>query len=918
MYICGVYTYLFYFMSTINPHSYLSNADVSAIDDLYSQYAANPDSVDFGWKKFFEGFDLGQHSNGSGAMVSEEALKEINVLNLIHGYRTRGHLFTRTNPVRERRQYTPGLGIETFGLQPSDLEKVFNAGVELGMGPARLKDIIAQLETTYCQSIGAEYMYIRNPEKLSWLQSRMEKSRNTPDLSTNEKRHFLSKLNQAVVFESFLHTKFVGQKRFSLEGLETMIPALDAVIQFGAELGVEDFVLGMAHRGRLNVLANIMGKSYEQIFKEFEGKAYEEALFEGDVKYHLGYSSIVKSQVGKDVHISLSPNPSHLEAVNPVVNGIARAKIDKKHNHDHNKACSILIHGDAAFAGQGIVYEVVQMAGLDAYKVGGTIHIASNNQIGFTTNYTDARTSTYCTDVAKVTLCPVFHVNGDDVEAIIYTVKLAMEYRQQFNTDVFIDLLGYRKYGHNEGDEPRFTQPLLYKAIEKHANPREIYNQKLLSSGSVDADLAREMEKEFRQLLQEKLEMSKLDGSTQATSFVKDIWEGFRSSTEKDFEKSPATAVEKKTFLALADKITSLPEGFHPLKKVEKLFTDRKNMIKTDNFDWAMGELMAYATLVNEGFAVRMSGQDVERGTFSHRHAVIKREDSEEEYVPLSNISEKQAPFEIYNSLLSEYAVMGFEYGYSLATPDTLTIWEAQFGDFVNGAQIIIDQFISAAEAKWKTYSGLSLFLPHGYEGQGPEHSSARLERFLQLCGTLNMQVTNITTPANFFHLLRRQMHRDFRTPLVVMTPKSLLRHPLCVSKLADFTTGGFMEVVDDAFVKAKEVKRVLFCSGKVYYDLLKKQQEDGRKEVAIVRVEQLFPYPQKQLAAIRTKYKQADFCWVQEEPKNMGAWTFLLRWEENFNLKVIARKSSASPATGFAKIHAKEQEEIVNTAFTL
>jgi 2-oxoglutarate dehydrogenase E1 component len=902
--------------------SYVSNADVAAIDELYKQYRANPESVDFGWKKFFEGFDLGHqrfNGNSKSAAVSEDMVKEINVLNLIKGYRTRGHLFTKTNPVRERRKYSPTLAIENFGLVPADLDKTFNAGIELGIGPAKLKDIVAHLEQTYCQSIGAEFAYIRDPKKLDWLQKKMEGSKNTPQLSIDEKRQILSKLNQATVFENFLHTKFVGQKRFSLEGLETLIPALDAVIQYGAELQVKEFVLGMAHRGRLNVLANILGKTYEDIFKEFEGKAYEEALFEGDVKYHLGYSSEITTAKGKKVHLSLSPNPSHLETVNPVVKGITRAKLERKHNMDIDSICPILIHGDSSVAGQGVVYEVLQMAGLEAYSVGGCMHIVTNNQIGFTTNYTDARTSTYCTDVAKITLCPVFHVNADDVEAVVFAIRLAMEYRQEFNSDVFIDLLGYRKYGHNEGDEPRFTQPMLYKAIAAHANPREIYNQKLITAGSVEADLAKEMDKEFRSMLQQKLETAKAAEASPVTNFIRNTWEGFRSAKPEDFDQSPETAVDKKVFLKLAEKITQIPEGFKAFNKIEKLFNDRRNMIKNDSYDWAMGELIAYATLSNEGHAVRMTGQDCERGTFSHRHAIIKQEDSEKEHNIFDSLEgDKKAKVEFFNSLLSEYAVLGFEYGYSMATPNDLTIWEAQFGDFANGAQIIIDQYLSSAETKWKTYSGLTLMLPHGYEGQGPEHSSARVERFLQLCANYNMQVCNITTPANYFHLLRRQIHRPFRLPLVIMTPKSLLRHPLCISKLEDFVKGGFNEVIDDAYAETKKVKRVLFCTGKIYYDLLEKQQKDQRKDIAIVRVEQLFPMPEKQMDAVMDKYKQASYYWVQEEPKNMGAWTYLLRREENFKLKLISRKASASPATGFSKVHTKEQTQIIEDSFTL
>ncbi len=900
--------------------SYVSNADVNVIDDLYKQFQADAESVDFGWKKFFEGFEMGQqrfNGNTKSVAISEDFQKEINVLNLIKGYRTRGHLFTKTNPVRERRKYEPTLAVENFGLTSADLDKVFNAGIEIGIGASKLKDIIALLEETYCGSIGAEYVYVREPRKLEWLSKKMEGAKNKPNLSIDKKRHILQKLNQATVFENFLHTKFVGQKRFSLEGLETLIPALDTVIECGAELGVKEFVLGMAHRGRLNVLANILGKTYEQIFKEFEGKAFEEALFEGDVKYHLGYSKEVVTSSGKSVHLSLAPNPSHLETVNPVVKGIARAWLDKKYEMDIDAVTPILIHGDASVAGQGIVYEVLQMAGLKAYNVGGCIHIVANNQIGFTTNYADARTSTYCTDVAKTTLCPVFHVNADDVEAVVYTVQLAMEYRQEFNSDVFIDLLGYRKYGHNEGDEPRFTQPKLYKAIASHPNPREIYNQKLLTAGSVEADLAKEMEAEFRGMLQQKLESAKAGDAIPQDSFVKELWEGYRTPAEKDFLQQPATAVDAKIFSTLAEKLTSIPNGFKAFSKIEKLFNDRKKMIADGTFDWAMGELMAYATLSQEGHAVRMSGQDCERGTFSHRHAIIRQEDSEDAYNTFDSLEQdKKAPVEFYNSLLSEYAVLGFEYGYSMVTPKVLTIWEAQFGDFSNGAQIIIDQYISSAETKWKTHSGLTLLLPHGYEGQGPEHSSARPERFLQLCANWNMQVCNITTPANYFHALRRQLHRDIRLPLVVMTPKSLLRHPLCVSTLSDFTKGSFQELIDDAYAEVKKVKKVLFCSGKIYYDLLEEQQKNARKDIAIVRLEQLYPMPEAAMDAVMEKYKGATYNWVQEEPKNMGAWTYLLRREENFKLKLISRKASASTATGFAKIHAKEQRQIVEEAF--
>lgn len=899
----------------MDTRTYLSNAEIAYIDGLYEQYQNSPSSLDYGWQKFFEGFNLGQAKNGSE--TNPLTLKEIKVLHLIRDYRTRGHLFTKTNPVRTRRQYFPTLDIENYGLDATDLETEFEAGTDVGLGKAKLKDIIELLNKTYCESIGAEYVYIRTPERVEWLKNRMESSRNTPKFSIDEKRHILNMLNKAVVFENFLNTKFVGQKRFSLEGAENTIAALDAIINKGAELGIEEFNIGMAHRGRLNVLSNILRKSYTEIFSEFEGKAYEEALFEGDVKYHLGFSSNVYTPSGKSVHLSLVPNPSHLEAVNPVVEGLVRAKLENKYQGQSKRIAPILIHGDASVAGQGIIYETLQMSGLDGYATGGTIHLVINNQVGFTTNYYEGRTSTYCTDVAKTTLCPVFHVNGDDAEAVVFTVQLALEYRQQFHTDVFIDLLCYRKYGHNEGDEPRFTQPLLYKIIQSHPNPREIYSNRLMKAGSIEADLAREMEKEFKQLLQKDLDTSKEKGKVNPKNVFEDLWKGYKQGLEADFFKTYKTTIAKKTFLDLADRITSIPPEFKPFNKIEKLFADRKAMLKNNKLDWAMGELMAYATLLNEGHGVRISGQDVERGTFSHRHAIIKREDSEEKYSYLNHLSEKQAKFTIHNSLLSEYGVLGFEYGYAMATPEGLSIWEAQFGDFGNGAQIIIDQFISCGEAKWKTKNGLVMLLPHGYEGQGPEHSSARMERFLQLCGGYNMTVCNVTSPANMYHLLRQQVKRDFRVPLVVFTPKSLLRHPACVSSIDEFTSGAFQHLIDDDYASvASKVKRVLFCSGKIYYDLLQHQKENTRKDIAIVRLEQLYPMPEKQMDAIFKKYRTAEFCWVQEEPKNMGAWTYLLRREENYKLRLISRKTSPSPATGYNKVHLKEQDDIIKEAF--
>ena len=899
--------------------SFLGNADTSAIEDLFQQYLKDNNSVEPDWKQFFAGFEFARSNYESSGQVPESVKKEFNVINLINGYRTRGHLFTQTNPVRERRKYAPTLDIENFDLTTADLETVFQAGAQIGIGPAKLKDIIAHLQHTYCRSIGAEFMYIRTPEIIKWLQEKMEASKNTSKFSPEEKQIILNKLNQAVTFENFLHTKFVGQKRFSLEGAETTIPALDAVCEIGAEMGIEDFVIGMAHRGRLNVLANILNKTYKDIFTEFEGRPSEDSVFDGDVKYHMGYSSDLKTNTGKQVHLSLTPNPSHLEAVDPVVEGICRAKIDNRHNGDNNKVCPILIHGDAAIAGQGIVYEVVQMSQLEGYKTGGTIHIVINNQVGFTTNYLDGRSSTYCTDVAKVVLSPVFHVNGDDVEALVYVCRLAMEFRQKFHRNVFIDILCYRKYGHNEGDEPRFTQPLLYKAIAAHPNAREIYLKQLIEEGSVSAQVGKEMETKLKNLLQEKLDEAKQTEKAKITSFLEGQWKGLKMAEANAFDKSPNTSVDKKVFVDIAKKIVSLPKDKKVFTKIQKLFDDRAAMITNDNYDWGMGELMAYATLMQEGHHVRFTGQDVERGTFSHRHAVVKFEDSEDEYVPLNNFG-APGKLNIYNSLLSEYGVLGFEFGYALSSPNILTIWEAQFGDFFNGAQIMIDQFITSAEAKWRRMNGLVMLLPHGYEGQGPEHSSARMERFLQQCAGNNMQVVNCTTPANQFHVLRRQIKRDFRKPLICFTPKKLLRYPSCVSSVNDFATGGFQEVIDDATASAKAVNKIIFCSGKIYYDLIEAKQKSGAAAIAIVRVEQLYPFPAIQLQAIVEKYKGAtEFIWAQEEPENMGAWVHVMRMfmkYEKLNaiqLKYVGRGENPSPATGFSKVHAEQQQAIID-----
>jgi 2-oxoglutarate dehydrogenase E1 component len=896
--------------------SYLGNSDVNAIEELFIQYQKDPNAVDKTWQDFFKGFEFAKTDYSStGGAIPENVSKEFKVISLINGYRQRGHLFTKTNPVRQRRSYEPTLDLENFGLSDKDLDVVFQAGNEIGLGAAKLKDIVAHLEQTYCQSIGAEYLYMREPKVVKWLQERMEKNRNTPAFTKEEKKVILKKLTQAVVFENYLHTKFVGQKRFSLEGGEAVIPAINALMEHGVNLGIEDYVIGMAHRGRLNVLTNIMNKTYKDVFTEFEGRPSEDSLFDGDVKYHMGYSSDQVSDGGKKVHISLTPNPSHLETSAAVVQGIVRSKIDNLHKGDNSKACPVILHGDAAVAGQGLVYELIQMSQLEAYKTGGTVHFVINNQVGFTTNFVDGRSSTYCTDVAKVVLSPVFHVNGDDVEALCFISKLAMEFRQTFHRDVFIDVLCYRKYGHNEGDEPRFTQPLLYKAIAAHPNPKDIYVKKLQSEQPDLATEAKEIETKFKAELDSNLDEAKKTEKAKITSFLEGNWKGVKMATDKDFDESPNTAIDEKTFLELAKQTTELPKDKKFFNKIQKVFEDRKAMITNDNYDWAMGELLAYASLMKEGFPVRFSGQDVERGTFSHRHAIVKLEDSEEEYTPLNSIDSK-AKLHIYNSLLSEYGVLGFEYGYAFAAPNTLTIWEAQFGDFFNGAQIIVDQYLTSAEYKWRRMNGLVVLLPHGYEGQGPEHSSARMERFLQACAENNMQIVNATTPAQQFHVIRRQLKRDFRKPLVCFTPKKLLRYPSCVSKLTDFTKNKFNEVLDDT-ADAKKVTRVAFCSGKVYYDLIERREKEGVDDIAFIRLEQLYPFPKKQVDAILKKYNKAkDFLFVQEEPENMGPWRFVDVNLRSLNLKYVGRDAAASPATGFAKRHAEENEEIMTSIF--
>jgi 2-oxoglutarate dehydrogenase E1 component len=910
----------------MDKYSFLNAAHTAYFADLYDQYLKNPDSVEPSWRAFFQGYDFGAENygmdgeivEGVSAQIPEHIQKEFQVVKLIDGYRSRGHLFTKTNPVRARRKYAPTLEIENFGLSKSDLNSTFSAGEILGLNAATLQNIIDHLERIYCDSIGVEYMYIRKPEEIEWIQNKLNVNDNHTIFTADEKKYILKKLNQAVSFESFLHTKYVGQKRFSLEGNESLIPAVDAIIEKAADEGVKEFVMGMAHRGRLSTLTNIFGKSAKDIFSEFDGKDYEEEVFDGDVKYHLGWTSNRETYNNKKINLNIAPNPSHLETVGAVVQGIARAKQDKDEITDASQVLPIVVHGDAAIAGQGLVYEVVQMAKLDGYKTNGTIHIVVNNQIGFTTNYLDARSSTYCTDIAKVTLSPVLHVNADDAEAVVHAAMFALHFRMKFKRDVFIDLLGYRKYGHNEGDEPKFTQPLLYKAIAKHKNPRDIYAQRLLDEGVITEGYVKHIETKYKESLEEKLEDSRKEDKTEITAFMQEEWKGFTRVTENTMMEQVDTTVSKKVLKDITKVISNLPSDKKFIRKIQRLIESRQTMFDENRLDWAMAEHLAYGSLLSEGFNVRVSGQDVERGTFSHRHAVVKVEDSEEEIILLKNISKDQGQFNIYNSLLSEYGVVGFDYGYAMASPNTLTIWEAQFGDFSNGAQIMIDQYISSGEDKWKTQNGLVMLLPHGYEGQGAEHSSGRMERYLQMCAKDNMFIADCTTPANMFHLLRKQMKANYRKPLIVFTPKSLLRHPKVVSSVDDFANGSFQMLIDDTNAKADKVKSLVFVTGKFYYDLLEEQEKLGREDVAIVRVAQLFPLPVEDIKTVIAKYKNADdLVWAQEEPRNMGAYShILMHLDEAKQFRAASRRPYGAPAAGSSVRSKIRHQEVIDYVF--
>lgn len=897
--------------------SFLGNSEIESIDRLYSQFLENPESLDESWRTFFSGFDFARKFQSPSQVGNEHLDKEFRVLNFIDAFRKRGHLFTLTNPVRIRRQYFPTLDLENYGLSAEDLGTVFHAGTEIGLGDATLRDIVDHMQQTYCQSIGAEYMFIRTPEKIEWLQKHIEGSRNNTSFPADIKKQIFHHLKKAVGFENFIHRRFVGQKRFSLEGTEALIPALYFLIDKGSSFGIDEYIIGMAHRGRLNVLANIIEKPYENVFQEFVAEEYEDTIALGDVKYHLGYCNDIKLDNERTVTLNLVPNPSHLESASPVAEGIARSRIDNKYKGEFSKVLPVLIHGDAAIAGQGVVYEVVQMADLAGYKTGGTIHIVINNQVGFTTNYLDARSSTYCTDIGKVTKAPIFHVNGDDAEALVHTMIMAMEYRHDFASDVFIDILSYRKYGHNEGDEPRYTQPTLYKAIATHPNPRDIYAEILISQGIYTREEIQRQQQDFDVFLEEKLKISKELGKVHIQRFLYNDWKGFKHAARADFDKHYPNELSAELLKFIGEKVNFLPPSEKFIDKTVRLVEERRRMMKEGKIDWALAELLAYGSLVYDGHPVRLSGQDSVRGTFAHRHAAHVIEDTDSIFVPLKQISPNQATFTVLNSPLNEYGVLGFEYGYALANPQGLTIWEAQFGDFANVAQVIVDQYISSAEEKWGLMNGLILYLPHGFEGQGPEHSSARIERFLLLAARNNMQIVNPTTPANLFHLLRQSIYRNFRVPIIIFTPKSLLRHPQCVSKLEELTGDRFREVIDDPDVDVKEVRRLVFCSGKIYYDLLARKTEFNARDIALVRLEQLHPFPTQQVDHIIRKYPNVLITlWVQEEPGNMGPWRHIHHEFRNGEIIPVYRQPSGSPATGLLKLHQLSQEELIGKVF--
>ncbi|WP_185851609.1 2-oxoglutarate dehydrogenase E1 component [Blattabacterium cuenoti] len=916
-------------------YSFLNTLHLKDIESLYKKYKNNPNSIEQSWCAFFHGFDFSEENslkeeknkttfNSNSSNLDTEFL----VFNMIHSYKTRGHFLTNTNPIKNKkiRDFSSSdLDLKNFGLSEKELDLQFEAGKLIGLGKTSLKNIVDYLKNIYCNSIGIEYMYISDPKKIEWIEKWFQKGKFS--FSKEKRKFFLKKLNEAVTFENFVHTKFVGQKRFSIEGNESLLPALEEMIEYASNKYLtEDFVIGMSHRGRLNILSNFFHKNYSHIFSEFQGKEYKEKIFSGDVKYHLGFTKIRKTSQDRHIKMSLVPNPSHLESVDSIVEGLTRAKIDINYNKNSHseKIIPVLIHGDAALSGQGIVYEVLQLSRLKGYKTGGTIHIVINNQIGFTTNNTEGRSSIYCTDIAKIVLSPVLHVNADDIESVIRAIYFAVDFRMHYHEDVFIDLIGYRKYGHNEGDEPRFTQPFLYKTISKHPSSYSLYKEKLEREKIIHIDDVKKMEKEYEEILQIGYNESKTIKWNVLNSFLEEekTWNNFPITyNNKDIFKKVKTQFPIKRLIEIASKIFTLPIEKKFFKKTKFLFQKRLNMIKNHLVDWSIAELLAYGTLLYEGFHIRLSGEDVARGTFSHRHAVVKTEEEEEEIIPLNKIRIGQGKIQVYNSPLSEYGVLGFDYGYALFSPYILTLWEAQFGDFGNGGQIIIDQYISSGENKWKIRNGIVMLLPHGYEGQGPEHSSARIERYLQLCANNNLFVVNCTTPSNFYHLLRRQMKLNFRKPLIVFTPKSLLRHTKCLSNIKELSEGQFHEILDDPYIASANIEKItklIFCSGKIYYELLNKKESIKDEKTALIRIEQIYPLKEEKIKKLFNKYKnKKSVLWVQEEPENMGLWSFILRKLGNsIPFHLIAPDESASPSTGSYSYFFKIQNQILEKAF--
>ena len=919
------------------PEPSINSWNPEYIEQMYQQWLADPGSVDQTWQQFFLGFDLGiRAAEGSPALRAgseihdsasrgtSEALvaalrKQGKVDALIYHYRDIGHLCADLDPLGTKRPFPPELALESFGLDEGDLDQTFDVGLLPLARPSTLRAIIDMLQQTYCGHIGVEYMHMQNREQRRWLQEYMEPLRNRPNFTHEQKMHLLRELIEADALESFLHRRYMGKKRFGLDGGEALIPMLDALIERGPSMNVKEFAIGMAHRGRLNVLVNTLHKTYDQLFTEFE-EAWVEDFVEsgGDVKYHRGYSADHTTSAGEAVRLSLSPNPSHLEYVNAVVLGRARAKQRLRKDADREQCVPLLMHGDASFPAQGVVAECLNMVHLDGYTVGGTIHIVVNNQVGFTTDPKDAHSGRYCTDIAKMIEAPIFHVNGDDVEACAYVAQLALDYRQKFKHDIVIDMWCYRKHGHNEGDEPTYTQPLLYERIRKQEPALKKYVAQLVLEGAITfEEFERQYEKQ-RAALDEAQTRTKDRPVEPTVRALNNTWAGLKM----EYSDAPVeTAAPKQHLVKVSKALATLPEGFHLHKKLAKLHEYRGSAVANDEpLDWAMGELLAYGTLLADGYAVRLTGQDVERGTFSHRHAVLFDQETGKGYEPLNNLASGLTKFCVHNSPLTESACVGFEYGYSLGDPKMLVIWEAQFGDFGNGAQVYLDQFVASAEVKWKRSSGLTLFLPHGYEGQGPEHSSARLERFLILCAHNNMSVVYPTTPAQMFHVLRRQMKRDFRKPLVIMTPKSLLRHPEASSRVSELTSGTFQRVIDDPFVEQPaSVKRVLFCTGKIYYDLLAHRRSVKDANVAVVRIEELYPFPERPLREVLKRYPiKAEMVWVQEEPRNMGAYRFVReKLKDSFEIEVqyIGRGKHASPAVASQKMHDQQQKSIMVSA---